>query len=177
MRSLRPDVSLQPVGPEHAAAMYAWMCDPDVSRNIGLRTTPSPERTRVWIARAAEDAAVNAFAIHVAQRHVGNVVLDELDRHLGTARLSIYVGEHDARAGGVGQTALVLALRRAFGPLGLHKVWLTVHARHAGARRLYERVGFVVEGVLRGEFLLDGERIDALRMGILRADFTALDGA
>jgi RimJ/RimL family protein N-acetyltransferase len=32
------------------------------------------------------------------------------------------------------------------------------------ARRLYERCGFVVEGVLRGEFHLDGEDVDDVLM-------------
>ena len=33
-----------------------------------------------------------------------------------------------------------------------------------GARRLYERAGFVVEGVLRGEFVLDGVPVDDVLM-------------
>lgn len=172
---LRPDVALRPVAPEHAGTMYAWMCDPEVSRNIGLRTEPSPERTRAWIARATGDAGIHAFAILVASRHVGNVVLDQLDAYLGSARLSLYIGEASARGAGIGRTAVVLALREAFARLGLHKVWLTVHCRNTAARRLYERLGFVVEGVLRGEFLLDGERIDAVRMSILRVEFQERD--
>ena len=49
----------------------------------------------------------------------------------------------------------------------LHKVWLTVHAGNAAAIAVYERCGFQTEGVLRDEFLLDGERVDALRMGVI----------
>jgi RimJ/RimL family protein N-acetyltransferase len=170
---LRSDVRLVPVGPEHAGTMHAWMCDPEVSRNIGLRTAPSPDRTRAWIARALENTAIHAFAILVETRHVGNVVLDQVDEYLSTARLSLYVGEPSARGAGIGQTAVFLALREAFAALGLHKVWLTVHCRNAAAVRLYEQLGFVVEGVLRGEFLLDGERIDAIRMGVLRDESEA----
>jgi len=167
---LRADVRLVPVAPEHADDMYAWMCDPDVSRNVGLRSAPSPERTRAWIARAVEDATIRAFAILEGPRHVGNVVLDQIDEYLGTARLSLYVGKPAARGAGIGHTAVALALREAFGALRLHKVWLTVHCRNTAAVRLYERLGFVVEGVLRGEFILDGERIDALRMSMLRGE-------
>lgn len=47
---------------------------------------------------------------------------------------------------------------------GATKVTLRVLGQNTGARRLYERRGFVVEGVLRGEFVLDGEPVDDILM-------------
>nr|MBA2523923.1 GNAT family N-acetyltransferase [Solirubrobacterales bacterium] len=97
----------------------------------------------------------------------------QIDRRVDSSRFHIYVGEPNARGRGVGRSATLLALDRAFGPLGLHKVWLTVHARNDVAIRAYEACGFHREGTLREEFLLNGERIDALRMGILAGEHAA----
>jgi ribosomal protein S18 acetylase RimI-like enzyme len=47
---------------------------------------------------------------------------------------------------------------------GALKVSLRVLGPNARARRLYERCGFVVEGVLRGEFVLDGRPVDDVFM-------------
>jgi RimJ/RimL family protein N-acetyltransferase len=47
---------------------------------------------------------------------------------------------------------------------GARKLTLRVLAANAGARRLYERCGFTVEGVLEAEFLLDGELVDDVMM-------------
>jgi RimJ/RimL family protein N-acetyltransferase len=55
----------------------------------------------------------------------------------------------------------------AFGELRLRKVYLTVHAKNQRAVAAYEAAGFAVEGVHRREFLLDGELVDELYMGIL----------
>jgi hypothetical protein len=44
------------------------------------------------------------------------------------------------------------------------KVTLRVLGHNVGARRLYERCGFVPEGVLRGEFLLEGRYVDDVLM-------------
>ena len=55
------------------------------------------------------------------------------------------------------QAALEEARRR-----GARKVSLRVLAPNARARRLYERCGFVQEGVLRREFLLNDELVDDL---------------
>lgn len=170
-RGLRSDVSLAPLRSEHADAMLRWMRDPEISRNIGLRTEPTIEKTRAWIERALSDEAYCPFAILHGGAHVGNVILDRMDRYLATARLSIYVGEPASRKAGVGYSAVCLAVEEAFGRLDLRKVWLTVHALNAGAVRLYGRVGFSVEGVLREEFLLDGRRLDVLYMGLLRKDW------
>lgn len=142
------------------------MADRDTARNLGLRSEPSVERSREWVLRAASDAAFAPFAIVLDGRHVGNVVLDLIDTYLGTARLSIYVGERDVRGRGVAQSALSLVADEAR-TLGLHKLWLIVHDANVPAIRAYERAGWEREGVLRDEFLLDGERSDALRMGLL----------
>jgi ribosomal protein S18 acetylase RimI-like enzyme len=47
---------------------------------------------------------------------------------------------------------------------GARRLTLRVLAPNAAARRLYEGCGFVVEGVLRGEFHLDGEDVDDVLM-------------
>lgn len=175
---LRADVSLRPLGPEHAAAMLRWTQDPTVADNLGLRAAPSAERTAAWLARALGSVEVCPFAIYLGAAtdaaHVGNVILDRIDAHLQTARLSIYIGEASARGAGVGRAALHLALQRAFDPQGLdlYKVWLTVHARNQAALQAYLAAGFTHEGTLRGEFLLRGERVDALYLGALRAEIT-----
>jgi RimJ/RimL family protein N-acetyltransferase len=158
-----------------------------VSANLGLRTKPTLEKTLAFIAASATDEATCARAILLGERHVGNVVLDSIDRHIGKARLHIYVGEPDARGHGVGRRAVALALALAFDELGLHKVWLTVHARNVAAVRAYEAAGFQLEGTHRGEFVLrqgggeggggqdgaDGERVDELYMGIQRDEALA----
>jgi RimJ/RimL family protein N-acetyltransferase len=171
VRELREDVRLTPLAPEHAANMLRWMQDPVVRKNIGLRSEPTLRKTREWIARALRDTSVAAFAIVLDGRHVGNVILDRRDDYLSSMRLSVYVGEPDARSAGVGSTAIHQALCHAFRNQALHKVWLTVHARNDQALKAYERLGFVIEGVLRDEFLLDGERVPALYMGLLRDEF------
>lgn len=169
-----PDLRLAPLAREHADATYRWVCDPDVTDNIGLSREPSLEKTRDWIEEAARRPDVEARAILRGDQHIGNVVLDRLDRQLDTARLSIYLGEARFRGQGAGTWAVYLALREGFEELSLHKIWLTVHARNHRALNAYCRLGFAIEGVLRGEFILGGERIDRFRMGLLRPEFRGI---
>ncbi|TWP37265.1 GNAT family N-acetyltransferase [Leekyejoonella antrihumi] len=70
-----------------------------------------------------------------------------------------------ARRRGVGQ-ALVRAAVREMSERGAQRVTLRVLGHNRSARRLYESEGFVVEGTLPGEFVLDGERVDDVLMGL-----------
>ena len=47
---------------------------------------------------------------------------------------------------------------------GARRLTLRVLGPNLAARRLYEACGFVVEGVLRGEFHLDGQDVDDVLM-------------
>lgn len=168
---------LTPLQERHAPAMLSWMRDPEVAENLGLRSEPSLERTLAWIARAATDSDTVPLAIEHAGQHVGNVILDRIDRYLGTGRLSIYIGEATARGMKLGQRSLKLAAEHAFDTLGLHKIWLTVHVHNARAIAAYTAAGFAIEGVLRDEFILRGKRCNALLMGLLRCSPQALPQA
>lgn len=70
----------------------------------------------------------------------------------------------DARGRGVGQ-ALVEAACAAAQAQGARRMSLRVLGHNLPARRLYERCGFQVEGVLPEEFLLDGAYVDDVLMG------------
>ena len=68
-----------------------------------------------------------------------------------------------AQGRGVGRALIEAAVTEA-ARRGATKVQLRVLGENPGARRLYERCGFVVEGVLRGEFMLDGKLVDDVLM-------------
>jgi len=170
-----PAVQLVPLNAEHAKNMFQWMTDLEVSANIGLRSEPTLEKTQAWIRRALNDPETRAYAILLAECQVGSLVFDRIDPYLSNARLSIYIGPETARGRGVGSVAIRLGLIQAFEMLALHKVWLKVHVHNTRAIRTYLKAGFVMEGILRDEFRLAGEFVDAFYMGMRRADFERLD--
>ncbi|HET7770120.1 MAG TPA: GNAT family protein [Chloroflexota bacterium] len=92
------------------------------------------------------------------------------------AELSIWIGQGH-RNGGAGTEALRLALRHAFGPMGLHKVYLRVLEYNARAIRTYEKCGFKIEGTLRDEMRVQGRWHNLIYMGALSDDFTPLDAS
>ncbi len=70
----------------------------------------------------------------------------------------------EARGAGVGR-ALLRAAQEEARRLGARRITLRVLGHNTPARKLYESEGFVVEGVLPEEFLLDGAYVDDVFMG------------
>jgi ribosomal protein S18 acetylase RimI-like enzyme len=75
-----------------------------------------------------------------------------------------FVVAEEARGAGAGRALLRGVLEEARRQ-GARRITLRVLGHNAPARRLYESEGFVVEGILPGEFLLEGEYVDDVFMG------------
>ncbi|URM91631.1 GNAT family N-acetyltransferase [Streptomyces sp. MRC013] len=84
------------------------------------------------------------------------------NRHVRQVQGLVVAGH--ARGRGVGRALLRAACDEAR-RRGAVRITLRVLGRNAPARALYASEGFVVEGVLPGEFLLDGEYVDDVLMG------------
>lgn len=114
-----------------------------------------------------------------AQRMPHFVVLDG-ERVVGWADVSPVFGESKAHVGVLGIALLPEARHRGVGSqlLGkaIHAAWergltrieLTVRDDNVNARKLYERLGFAHEGVLRRASLVDGQYHDMHAMALLR---------
>lgn len=72
-----------------------------------------------------------------------------------------------ARHLGIGTRLLDATISKAWAK-GLSRIALTVRADNANAKALYERFGFVSEGLLRRAFRIDGEFFDCYAMALLR---------
>jgi RimJ/RimL family protein N-acetyltransferase len=148
------------------------MLQPDIAEGIGLTREPSMERTVSWIESARQSETVRAWMVQIDGDHVGNVVLDQIGARAATGRLSVYLGSAEARNKGIGTTAIYRALECAFS--AEKKVWLTIHAENAAVIRAYRKLGFQIEGTLRGAFVVNARRLDALYMGLLAQEFLSL---
>ncbi len=94
----------------------------------------------------------------------------------------IGIGEPEYRGHGYGTDTTRLIVNYAFRELGLYRVQLGVFGYNTRAQRVYEKVGFVKEGVQRAALYRDGQRHDLIGMGILRPEWetqyaTALQNA
>ena len=134
------------------------------SAAVSPAVPPSPDQPFFTADLTPADVLVaevdGAVAGYVA---LGPATRLESNRHVVYMRGLAVAPEHQGR--GVGR-ALVEAAVDAARERGARRLTLRVLAENAPARRLYQACGFVVEGVLRGEFLLDGRYVDDVLMAL-----------
>ena len=82
------------------------------------------------------------------------------------AELRKLIGDPNYRGKGLAEEATKLWINYGAHGLGLKKIYVSTLQTQIANVRLNERIGFQVEGLLRNEVLIDGERHDVLRMGL-----------
>ncbi|MFE9018982.1 GNAT family N-acetyltransferase [Streptomyces sp. NPDC007808] len=169
---------LRPLVEEDAPVMARILDDPEV-----IRLTGSPDdkfgldRLRVWY--GSRNDQTDRLDLGIVDRAsgelVGEVVLNDWDEYNRSCSFRILIGPA-GRDRGLGTEAIRLIVGHAFEQLDLHRVSLHVLPYNPRARRAYEKVGFVAEGVSRQSVWFGGEWIDEIQMSILAPEWAAHRG-
>ena len=168
-------VTLAPLTQADVSALFTWINDRDqVLHNAPYK--PIAERQHQdWFDGLSRrtDLAIFGIRLRDGNRLIGSCQLHNISSVHRSAELQIRLGDVGARGKGHGTEAVELLLRFAFHDLNLQRVYLHVFAGNDAARRLYENVGFVKEGVLRRSAHIDGQYVDVVMMGLLRDEWQA----
>lgn len=176
-------VTLRPVRPEDVTVLAEILADPDLLRLTGsvhttaeieAESTPDPGPLREWyLSRNEQPDRLDLMVVDNASGQlVGEVVLNHWDRGSRACSFRTLLGPA-GRDRGLGTEAMRLFIDYAFTNLPLHRIELEVYSFNPRAQRVYEKVGFVVEGRRRQAHQFDGERVDAIIMGLLRSEWQA----
>lgn len=175
MRYSGCSVRLVEMSDTHLANTCRWLTQSDeLRRQIDCLEAPTAEGNRDYWRSQWQKPSREDYAIMNAGRHVGNCGLCDIDPRRGKAQLWIYLGE--AQGGGCGTAAVGQLLARAFGGLGLNRVFLRVVADNLRAMNFYRKFGFIQEGCARQDTVRNGGRVDSIWMGLLAQDRHYDDG-
>lgn len=158
-------------------AYYKNYCplDWEVVRMTGSKPQFSAKEVEYFFNQAITDECFYLFLLVDEKGEVlGESVINEVDWDLKKANFRIALYRPMERGQGIG-TWMVKATRDfAFEDLKLHRLELDVYSFNSKARRVYEKAGFKVEGVLK-EAIQDGDQYaDDILMAMLEDDFVQI---
>ncbi|ARF53139.1 GNAT family N-acetyltransferase [Streptomyces gilvosporeus] len=167
-------VLLRPVTVADVPALMPMFRDAEASRLTGSHGDDRPDEApiRTWYdTRREQDDRLDLAVVEQATGNViGEAVLNDWEP--GNESCNFRIGLVPGTYGhGIGTEATRLIVGYGFEQLGLHRISLEVYAFNPRARRVYEKVGFVAEGILRDALLWDGQRVDAAVMSILAPEW------
>lgn len=173
------NIFLGPLSKDDNLDDYAsWLNDAETTRYMGSGRFPATvEGLRDYIGsyNSSKDGMLLGIFLKKPVRHIGNITLHQIDWRNGLAEIGILIGDKKARGKGHAKEAVTLAARHAFTRLNLRKVTTGMIKGNEASKRVFEKIGFKVEGVLREHFFLDGEHLDCFRLGLLRSEFIDRD--
>jgi RimJ/RimL family protein N-acetyltransferase len=168
-------VSLRPVERSDLPAFTQWYSQYDLLRTLfpGAMRLVNEDAELDWYERMQRDPHLWCFAIAEkgGEEAIGTCSLMQVDGKNRKAILGISIANPEAQGKGYGHEAMTLLLEFGFLELNLNRIQLHVFEYNERAVRLYERLGFQREGVLRQSFYREGRYWDEYIMALLRSEF------
>lgn len=131
------------------------------------------ENLRSYVSTKIDDPNVTFFAIfsNDTNQHIGNIKFEVTDKKAAVCDLGLLIGDKAWWGKGVGAEACKLSIAYMFEERKIRKIYLAVYGNNPNARKLYEKIGFRLEGTLRKQVLVDGLYIDKHFMGLFKEEF------
>ncbi len=166
-------VLLRPLVESDAADLLGSM-DDESMRLTGTQRTFTLEELVAWTSSRAtvDDRLDLAILDRSTGAFVGDLAINSWDPNNHSCNFRIALGPQ-GRNRGLGSEATRLIVDHVFANLEIHRLGLDVFAFNPRAAHVYERVGFVVEGVQRAALYWEGEYHDSILMSILRPEWEA----
>jgi len=149
-----------------------WFEDQEVCR---YNSHGKYARTDAWFRsfiQSIDTAEMVVWAIcHEVDGHIGNVSLQALSIINRSGEFAILLGDKRHWGHGIGLLAAQKLLKHGFYKLNLNRIYCGTAANNEGMKHLALSLGMQQEGVRRAHLFLEGEWVDVVEYGILRAEF------
>ena len=164
-------IRLRAKEPEDEPYFYRWIHDPEVTQYLQARYPYSHAQEREFVSvPVTYEMASFAVVTKAEDRLIGNVSLRGANPENRSCNLGIMIGDKEYWGRGYGADIMRTACRFGFGMMNLHRIELEVLAGNDRAYRLYERLGFKVEGTRRQAYYRFGRYFDSIVMSVLEGE-------
>jgi RimJ/RimL family protein N-acetyltransferase len=166
-------IYLRPIEAEDARLLSRGENDPIVRESLflALPVSLTNEQEKVEQYIKSKDAIVLVIVEKETNKAIGQTAFFRIDYISRAAVFYIAILDPACWSKGYGSEATKLMVDYAFKTLNLNRIQLHVCAENSAAIKIYERVGFIKEGVLRQAMFRNGNYVDFWVMGILRSDW------
>lgn len=168
-------IYMRGVVPDDIPTIFRWNSNIDYMRYLS-RSMPrfhTEDDMRNWMLKDDDEHRTRPWAICTqdGDQIIGTCAFKEIQWQARHAMIWLGIGDVSQRGKGYGTDAVRVMLRYAFTEMNLERIGLEVAAFNTGAKRSYEKCGFVLEGTLRRYMFREGRYWDMYLMSVLRDEW------
>lgn len=166
-------IYLRPITLSDVTETYlSWLHDEQVMSGIAT-SGYTLDKLKQYVSERLDKKQIAFFAICdvITNEHIGNIKIDFHDSKANVSELGLLIGNKNYWGKGVGYEACKLAIEYGFNEMHLRKIYLAVYENNPHAKKLYEKLGFKTEGILRKHIMASGELNDKCLMGLFKEEF------
>ena len=152
----------------------SWMSDPSVNKFLESRHNPLTIDSLIsyWESHHSDfNSPWFAICLVNTGQHIGNIKIGPIHPFYQTASIGLLIGEKKFWGMGFATESITAITSWAFSTLHLHKLTAGVYAPNSGSLKAFLKAGYHLEATLHSEAVLDGSRIDILRLAKFSSDF------
>jgi RimJ/RimL family protein N-acetyltransferase len=171
-------VRFRAMEPADAERLFVWINDPEVREHLAARYPFSMRNQHEWVEAHSTINYGNAyFAVETIDdsRHIGSIDIRTIDPEHRCGTLGLMIGDRSAWGQGYGTDMVRTACMFGFDEMNLHRIELWLEEPNTRARHVYDKLGFVQEGVARQQVYKRGRYVDMVLMGLLREELRRTD--
>jgi RimJ/RimL family protein N-acetyltransferase len=164
-------IFLRPITLEDCTERYVeWLENPEINQYLETRWEKQTKETITeFVSNIINSQDNYMFSIIESQSkiHIGNIKLGPVNPYHSYAAISYFIGEQSMWGKGYATEAVKLITEFGFRRLGLYRIDAGVYKSLTASKRVLEKAGYKLEGVLRKLLKAnDGSREDHLLYGL-----------
>lgn len=168
---------LRPIQLEDITEEYLrWLNDPAINSFLEIRHQKQDMQSLIEYNRKRlqnPDIGLHLGVFDAdGKRHVGNVTFNQVNFIYRTVNISFLIGLPEVQKNGYATEAVGAACAYMFRKAEFYKICGGHYASHTGSFGVFQKLGFKVEGVRRGQVVtVTGERDDLVLHGLMASEF------
>lgn len=150
-----------------------WINDDENNQFLHYDLPLREDKTLLWFNSIKDRTDRADFTITYNGEPAGLIGLLNIDNKNRKAEYYITLGGSKFKGKGIATIASELLIEESYHNYKLNKIYLYTEVENKSAQRLFERIGFIKEGLLKEDLIQEGRKVDRFIYGLFVEEYLA----
>ncbi|MBZ2174091.1 GNAT family N-acetyltransferase [Schnuerera sp. xch1] len=165
------DIKLRKFEEKDIPYKVKWINDEKNNKYLHYDLPLEEDKTLRWFRNIKDRGDRVDYTITYNEEPIGLIGLLNIDQKNKKAEYYICLGEDKYKGKGIAYISSRLLIDIAYRELKLNKIYLYTETNNIAAQKLFQKVGFKKEGLLKEDLIYNGRKVDRYTYGLILKDY------